>query len=110
MSRRIFPDDNDPRHGTSNGYQNCGCRCADCREAGVAYIRSIQRKRNRECERCGAEIDFRTRGELCRECWLSDTRKDCPSASHYNAGCRCEPCKALMARRMANWRRTGSAA
>lgn len=25
--------DDDPRHGTDNGYRNLGCRCARCREA-----------------------------------------------------------------------------
>lgn len=27
----LAPDD--PRHGTLNGYNNCGCRCDDCRQA-----------------------------------------------------------------------------
>jgi hypothetical protein len=25
----------DPRHGTTNGYQNHGCRCLDCTHAAV---------------------------------------------------------------------------
>jgi hypothetical protein len=29
----------DPRHGTNNGYKNLGCRCDDCRKAGVAWHR-----------------------------------------------------------------------
>lgn len=28
----MLPDD-DPRHGTPNGYNNLGCRCPECREA-----------------------------------------------------------------------------
>lgn len=29
----IQPGDGDPRHGTSNGYSNHGCRCPLCTEA-----------------------------------------------------------------------------
>ena len=30
---RIHPGDSDPRHGTTNGYRNLGCRCPLCRAA-----------------------------------------------------------------------------
>jgi ribosomal protein L37AE/L43A len=36
---RITPGDGDPRHGTTNGYGNLGCRCASCREANTAHVR-----------------------------------------------------------------------
>jgi hypothetical protein len=32
-----IPDPNDPRHGTSNGYSNLGCRCPDCTQAWREY-------------------------------------------------------------------------
>jgi len=35
--QRITPGDGDPRHGTSNGYCNLRCRCAECREAWRVY-------------------------------------------------------------------------
>lgn len=31
MRSRIYPGDGDARHGTTNGYFNLRCRCADCR-------------------------------------------------------------------------------
>ena len=33
-TRQLAPDD--PRHGTTNGYNNYGCRCAPCRAASSA--------------------------------------------------------------------------
>jgi hypothetical protein len=34
--------ENDPRHGTPNGYKNCGCRCDACRAANAAEQRKFQ--------------------------------------------------------------------
>lgn len=36
MTRRKGLADDDPRHGTRNGYQNHGCRCGPCRRAATA--------------------------------------------------------------------------
>ena len=33
----------DPRHGTTNAYDNYACRCQPCRDAKAAYIRSYRR-------------------------------------------------------------------
>jgi len=41
--QRIIPGDGDHRHGTLNGYQNLGCRCPECREAGNAASRKRDR-------------------------------------------------------------------
>jgi hypothetical protein len=38
----MSPDD--PRHGTTNGYTNLGCRCARCRAAHAAYVRAHRRE------------------------------------------------------------------
>lgn len=37
---------NDPRHGTSNGYGNLGCRCDLCRTAWAEY--TVKLGHNRE--------------------------------------------------------------
>jgi hypothetical protein len=38
-------DPNDPRHGTENGYTNCGCRCDRCRAAGTEATRRVRANR-----------------------------------------------------------------
>lgn len=54
---RIVPDDGDPRHGTTNGYRNLGCRCDACRAANaarqLAYMRAHpeQRAKQRDYEK-----------------------------------------------------------
>ena len=35
----------DPRHGTTNGYVNYGCRCGDCTVAGHLHSRKMYEKR-----------------------------------------------------------------
>lgn len=72
----IAPDD--PRHGTNNGYDNLGCRCAPCREAKRVY-----------------QLDYahRTgRRRSMQEYNASRTRTH-GRASTYNAGCRCDECR-----------------
>jgi hypothetical protein len=32
---KIIEGDDDPRHGTVNGYRNHGCRCPECRVANT---------------------------------------------------------------------------
>lgn len=36
---RMRADPQDPRHGTRNGYGNCGCRCERCTEANAEAMR-----------------------------------------------------------------------
>lgn len=64
--RRRGLDDDDPRHGTENGYQNYGCRCDPCRAARKA-ARTLHDPYD---ERHGTYNGYR------------------------NYGCRCDPCKA----------------
>lgn len=40
MSKKILSPD-DSRHGTSNGYSNYKCRCAQCREAWRVYVQEV---------------------------------------------------------------------
>lgn len=46
MSRRpTLTGLDDERHGTTNGYCNHGCRCADCRRAWARYQAALKAKR-----------------------------------------------------------------
>lgn len=38
--------DDDPRHGTYNGYSNLGCRCQPCRDANAEATRAFRAKRD----------------------------------------------------------------
>lgn len=40
----ITPGDGDSRHGTANGYQNCDCRCAECRTAASEYHSTLKQR------------------------------------------------------------------
>lgn len=65
----LAPDD--PRHGTSNGYGNLGCRCEECRAAHAAnhaaYIKR-QRAAGRVVGRHGSSVAYDTgcRCDMCR--------------------------------------------
>jgi hypothetical protein len=43
--KQQLTDPNDPRHGTDNGYTNCGCRCDRCRAAGTEATRRVRANR-----------------------------------------------------------------
>lgn len=65
----LAPDD--PRHGTTNGYGNLGCRCDPCREAnrvGHADYMARVRTEGRILGKHGSELA-------------------------YDTGCRCDPCR-----------------
>jgi len=67
--------EDDPRHGTPNGYGNLGCRCAPCREANrINHKRYIQK--------------VRASGELAS---LDGAQHG--SSYRYDVGCRCDPCR-----------------
>lgn len=73
MARERVPlADDDPRHGTANGYGNLGCRCAACRAAHAANHRAYI-KRQREAGRI-----IGSHG----------------SSVAYDTGCRCDKCRA----------------
>jgi len=68
--RELGPDD--PRHGTTNGYGNLGCRCERCRQANrenhLAYMHK-QRAAGRVLGRHGSTLAYDTgcRCQVCRE-------------------------------------------
>jgi hypothetical protein len=37
--------DDDPRHGTANGYKNYACRCDECRKAWAEYFKKVRKSR-----------------------------------------------------------------
>lgn len=69
-----MPDD-DPRHGTPNGYGNLGCRCDKCKEANrLNHARYMAR--------------VRASGQLARgENVVHGT------SYRYDVGCRCDECR-----------------
>ena len=72
-------NENDPRHGTLNGYSNLGCRCVRCKVPWVAYC-----KRRREERKALIQPDDPRHGK---------------SSFYYNYSCRCDKCKAEHARK-----------
>lgn len=63
--------DDDPRHGTPNGYGNLGCRCERCRTANAAVRRAYLarvRAEGRILGKHGSEVA-------------------------YDSGCRCDKCR-----------------
>lgn len=61
----------DPRHGTTNGYGNLGCRCDACREAHrINHRKYMDRMR----------AEGRTLGRH-------------GTALSYDSGCRCDDCR-----------------
>lgn len=97
-------------HGTHDGYNNHGCRCLRCREAGTMYRLS----RLVDCaNRCGRKIKPRKEHSgLCASCSYAARRgpdKHGTETQYTNRGCRCDACrKAATAAR--NRRRLGAAA
>ena len=80
--RTSGPDD--PRHGTTNGYVNLGCRCERCRTAWRVYIR--ERRRARIAGEAGEPkvhgtpsnyTNWRCRCDKCSQAW-----------NEYNKGLR----------------------
>ncbi|MDP7727619.1 hypothetical protein [Mycobacterium sp. TY813] len=63
--------DDDPRHGTTNGYGNLGCRCDLCRAANT---------RNRRAYLARVRAEGRILGEHGSEV-------------AYDSGCRCTECR-----------------
>lgn len=66
-----LPED-DPRHGTVNGYGNLGCRCPACRQAATEnHRRYIERVRaeGRVLSQHGTETAYSSgcRCDICRE-------------------------------------------
>ena len=72
QQNELAPDD--PRHGTTNGYGNLGCRCEACREAH-------RQNHNRYMKK------VRESGQL-----LGDAAKH-GTSYRYDVGCRCDECR-----------------
>jgi hypothetical protein len=64
----------DPRHGTTNGYNNLGCHCPACRTAWAAERKSQQAKR---AARLALDPSIVPHGR---------------ASTYGNWGCRCRPC------------------
>ncbi|WP_141658660.1 hypothetical protein [Carbonactinospora thermoautotrophica] len=82
QDRPPLPPD-DPRHGTTNGYGNLGCRCDRCRAANREQHREYLR-RVREQGRVLGRHGTRTA---------------------YDSGCRCEECREAHNRRSREYKR-----
>lgn len=77
-----LPDD-DPRHGTANGYGNLKCRCDRCREANrLAHSAYMERIR----------VEGRVLGRH-------------GTALSYDSGCRCQSCKAAHNKKSRDYKR-----
>lgn len=61
----------DPRHGTTNGYGNLGCRCAACRAAHAANHKKYMERKRASGEVVGLH----------------------GSSVAYDSGCRCDTCR-----------------
>lgn len=71
-NKGLPPDD--PRHGTTNGYGNHGCRCDACREAHRINHRKYMRRVKETGELAGEQVQHGT-------------------AYRYDVGCRCDECR-----------------
>lgn len=82
----------DPRHGTTNGYGNHGCRCDACRQANTAYMkeRGFGGYAKNKCA-CGNLK--RVPARQCRECVDRERAADHGTESRYSSGCRCDECR-----------------
>jgi hypothetical protein len=92
VQTRIIAGDDDPRHGTQNGYSNLGCRCEACRVASNAYQKAHKAV---PCPGCcgGVAAGGRYRpGSMCRSC----RAKALMSAEHGTESrykrCKCGAC------------------
>ncbi len=69
----------DPRHGTTNGYGNLGCRCERCRaahrERHAGYIARV-RAEGRVLGRHGSTVAYDTgcRCDVCRDAHNAKSR------------------------------------
>lgn len=92
---------NDPRHGTSNGYQNYSCRCADCCAAHTKAHKEYMWRSGRS--RPLYQV-------IARRRLLALVYVQHGTELTYKHGCRCDQCTAgaTAARRMR--RRRGAAA
>ena len=69
--------DNDSRHGTTNGYNNQGCRCQPCKTANaLAHKDYVHRlKLSGLCRRCARPIGQSKSVVFCASCREKETRQ-----------------------------------
>lgn len=76
--RELAPDD--PRHGTTNGYGNLGCRCERCQEAHAAEVQRAKERRaaspipEHVHGTANGYGNYRCRCDACTEAWSIDTQ------------------------------------
>lgn len=72
MSRSVMTNDNDPRHGTVNGYSNLRCRCARCKAAQAVVVKERRARRRQEIDpkdiRHGTVSFYQNHGCRCTRC------------------------------------------
>ncbi|GAA1326459.1 hypothetical protein GCM10020360_22520 [Nonlabens tegetincola] len=81
-----LPED-DPRHGTPNGYGNHKCRCAECRAAhAAAHAAYIKRKREagEVLGNHGSSLAYET-GCRCSTCRLAHNARSIEKGRRYRA-------------------------
>ncbi|MDI3242240.1 hypothetical protein QK287_11785 [Arthrobacter sp. AL05] len=76
--------DDDPRHGTPNGYGNLGCRCDRCREANRKSHYAYMERVRREGRMLGSH----------------------GTALSYDSGCRCDDCNAVHNKKSRDYKRS----
>jgi len=86
-------------HGTPNGYNRHGCRCAECTEANRVQALAYRERRRaegrpvksgrvdlRECEHCGVEFESRQGRRFCSiECVGASRRRGGPRRERKSA-------------------------
>lgn len=95
-------DENDPRHGTTNGY-GLGCRCERCRDAmrmysknySITHREQIAQRQHRYYRQHKDDIKFRNFDRYAKAKARLESNPDDPqhgTRTGYNYGCRCERC------------------
>lgn len=80
--------DDDPRHGTENGYGRYRCRCERCRKAHADYLREWKH-RNGYCRPYDQYLAEVRATALAQDNHGTETR--------YGLGCRCADCRTAAA-------------
>lgn len=82
-ARRFRLNWKDPRHGTSNGYRNLGCRCEACKAANTEDQRRLREERRARAEDIphGTMSGYSNWGCRCEEC--SEVRREYTDTYKY---------------------------
>jgi len=112
----LFNDPNDPRHGTTTGY-NIGCQCDPCKNAGSEYFKQYKLDKLQEmqndpdheyhgtptgysngcrcdsCKNAGNEYDKQYKLDKLEKMQNDPDHELHGTTTGYNIGCHCVPCK-----------------